>query len=289
MKTNKTLSVIGGDSRLIYAADYLSKTGFNVTLFGNEHGNYPADVSKSKCLTDAFSSDIILLPLPFSKNNKTLNTPLSSEEITVKDVIDCVRENNTVFLGMGQQSILKQLSAKAGNVYDYFTIETLTYKNALLTAEALLGIIIDKLPISVYGMKIAITGYGRIGSMLSEMLRKLGADVHIFARNDLQRLKAEVAGNKAYFIEEINNSADNFDCFINTVPNLVIKEDAIKKAKSDSVFIEAASFPYGIDFDACNTYKKTLIKAYSLPGKTSPKTAGIIIGETIANCLKEVL
>lgn len=288
MKINKTLSVIGGDSRLIYAARYLFGKGFEVSLFGNELGISPEGIIKTNNLTDAFSSDIILLPLPFTKNGKTLNTPLSSEEILLKDITENTKETNTVFLGMGQINFMKQLSAKAKNVFDYFTVETLTYKNALLTAEGILSIILEKLPISVNGMKIAVCGYGRIGTLVSDMLGKLGAQVYVFARNEVQRIKAEVAGHKAYDITEISKSAEIFDCFVNTVPCSVIQDDTIRKAGSESIFIEAASYPYGIDFDSCSANKKTLIKAFSLPGKTSPKTAGIIIGETVENCLKEV-
>lgn len=289
MKINKTLSVIGGDSRLIFAARYLHTKGFRITLFGNELGNSPDYINMADNLSDAFQNDIILLPLPYTKNNKTLNTPLSSREITLKDISDHVKENNTVFIGMGHQSFIKQLSAKTMNVIDYFTIEELTYKNALLTAEGILGIILEKLPISVKGMKIAVCGYGRIGSIFSEMAKSLGADVYVFARSEVQRVKAEIRGHKAYDIKDIGRYARVFDCFVNTVPSRVIGEDTVKNAGIESVFIEAASSPYGIDSDACNTYKKTLIKAFSLPGKTSPKTAGIIIGETVENCLKEVL
>ncbi len=288
MNKINTFSVIGGDSRLIYAAEYLHKLGLDVSLFANEHGKIPDGISLCKSLGEAFESDVIILPLPLSKNSKNLNSPLSSHIITLKELTDSAKEKNIIFLGMGTHSITKQLSAKANRVYDYFSIETLTYKNALLTAEGLLGIILDKLPVSVNKMKIGITGYGRIGALLSDMLNKLGADVTVFARNEVQRLKAELNGCIAVHTDDLSKRISELSCVVNTVPCRLFDESIITKASKDCVFIEAASAPYGIDAEGCIKNGRTLIKAFSLPGKTAPVTAGRIIGETVVNCLKEV-
>lgn len=289
MNKNKTVSVIGGDSRLIYAAEFLASHGYKVSAFYNEHGKIPESVKKGNELKDAFEGDIILLPLPVTKNGKMLNSPLSSSELPIKEITDGISERNTVFLGMGSTSLLKQLSAKAGAVCDYFTIESLTYKNALLTAEGLLGIILERSPLSLFSMKIAVTGYGRIGAFLAGMLKMLGADVSVFARNEIQRIKAEAIGIKANTMHHLEEDAQLFDCIINTVPSPVINEKAIRCSKPECIFIEAASQPYGIDSDACTRNARTLIKAFSLPGKTSPKTAGIIIAETVIKKEKELM
>lgn len=288
MNNINTFSVIGGDSRLIYAAEYLQKLGSDVSLFANEHGRIPEGISTCKSLSEALESDVIILPLPLSKNSKYLNSPLSSQIITLKELTDSVTEKNIIFLGMGSPSVTKQLSAKALSVYDYFTIETLTYKNALLTAEGLLGIILEKLPVSVNGMKIGVAGYGRIGALLCDMLNKLGADVTVFARNEVQRLKAELTGCKAEHTDNIRKRISDFACIVNTVPCRLIDDSIISASSKDCVFIEAASAPYGIDAEGCIKNNRALIKAFSLPGKTAPVTAGKIIGETVINCLKEV-
>ena len=54
-----------------------------------------------------------------------------------------------------------------------------------------------------------------------------------------------------------------------------------------TVLIETASAPYGIDFAACQHHNRELIKAFSQPGKTAPKTAGILIAETVFGMIKE--
>lgn len=285
---NKTISVIGGDSRQLYAAEYLKDKGYEIKIYACEHGKYPIDTKAAQSIDDAMKSDVIILPLPVSKNGSTLNSPLTSKEIKLKDIIDKITDNHYVFYGMGAQNFSKNVQAKAKYCCDYFNIESLIYKNALLTSEGIISIILDKLPTTVFGMKTAITGYGRIAGFTAEKLLKLGADVTVFARNELQLLKAETTGAKASDILEIDKNIGQFDVVINTVPSHVISRNAIENSNKNCIFIEAASAPYGIDSDACALYGRTLIKAFSLPGKTAPKSAGIIIGETIDKQLREV-
>ncbi len=285
---NNKISMIGGDSRQLYAAGYLIEKGYEINVFAAEHGLLPEGAKKSDSLTQAMKSEIILLPLPVSKNGNLLNTPLSSAEIRLRDITDEIKDHHKIFYGMGNLAFTKQVDAKAKFSCDYFTIESLIYKNALLTSEGIISIILDKLPVTVFGLKTAVTGFGRIGYFTTEKLLKLGADVTVFARNELQLIKAETLGAKAHKISEINNYIADFDCIINTVPADIINKEHIQKSKKDCIFIESASAPYGIDSNSCSEYGRTLIKAFSLPGKTAPKSAGIIIGETIDACLKEV-
>ena len=66
----------------------------------------------------------------------------------------------------------------------------------------------------------------------------------------------------------------------------MINSEAIKNSKEDALFIESASAPYGIDFEACAKYNRNLVKAFSLPGKTSPKSAGLIIAKTVEEYIR---
>ena len=284
----KSITVTGGDSRQLYMSGYLKEKGYDVKIFACEHGKYPDGIKECLSLDEAMESEIIILPLPVSKNGSLLNTPLSSYEIRLKDITDRINENHFVFYGMGTGNFPKHVQAKAYYSCDYFNIESLIYKNALLTSEGILSIILEKLPLTVFGLKTAITGYGRIGAFTAEMLKRLGADVTVFARDEIQLLKANLSGISSHNISELCNFAPDFDVIINTVPHIIVDSKAIKNSNYSCVFIETASAPYGIDAEACAQYGRTLIKAFSLPGKTAPKSAGIIIGETIHNQLQEV-
>lgn len=285
---NKTITVTGGDSRQLYMSGYLYEKGYDVKIFACEHGKKPAGVKDCNSIDEAMASEIIILPLPVSKNGNTLNTPLSSKEIKLKEITDRINESHFVFYGMGSSGFSKNVQAKAFYSCDYFNIESLIYKNAMLTSEGIISIVLDKLPLTVFGLKAAVTGYGRIAAFTAEKLKKLGAEVTVFARDEMQLLRASLSGVSSFDLSALNDMADKFDVIINTVPSQIIGKKAIEKSKASCVFIETASSPYGIDSDACALYDRALIKAFSLPGKTAPKSAGIIIGETIDNQLREV-
>lgn len=288
MITNRNISVIGGDTRLIFAAEYLAENNNNVQIYGCDHYNISKEVKKVNALSEALNCEIIILPLPVSKNGKTLNSPLSSEEISINEIINKINEKHYVFLGMGQPNLIKQICAKTSHMCDYFNIEAFTYLNARLTAEGVLSLILDKLPISLYQLNIAICGYGRIAELLTHILIPAGARVTIFARSDEQRIKAELSGAKSYSLNCLTEKITEFDCLINTVPHQIIHEKIIKNSKRDCLFIETASHPYGINFEECINNDRKLIKAFSLPGKIAPKTAGIIIADTISYYMQEV-
>ena len=283
-----TITVTGGDSRQLYMSGFLKEKGYDVKIFACEHGKYPDGIKGCDNIDEAMTSEIIILPLPVCKCGSLLNTPLSSNEIKLKDITDRINEKHYVFYGMGSGNFSKNVQAKAYYSCDYFNIESLIYKNALLTSEGILSIILEKLPLTVFGLKAAVTGYGRISAFTADKLKKLGAEVSVFARDENQLLKASLNGINAYNISSLSDLAPNFDVIINTVPYHVIDSKTIKNSNISCVFIEAASAPYGIDTEACALYGRTLIKAFSLPGKTAPKSAGIIIGETIYNQLREV-
>ncbi len=288
MKNINSIAVIGGDSRQLFASQHLAQSGFDVSVFAAEHGKISEETDLSDSLTQALESEILLLPLPVSKNGKTINTPLSSQEITIKALLDAITDRHTVFYGMGTDIFKRILTAKTKKQYDYFTSENLIYKNAYLTAEGLVGIILEKMPVSLRGLKIAVTGYGRIGTFCSSLLKKMGADVTVFTGTPLKIAKAELTGIKGERTENLLREVNKFDCIINTAPSRILDENIIKNTNTDCLIIESASAPYGIDFDACTKHNRQLIKAFSLPGKTAPKSAGIIIAETVMEKLQEV-
>ncbi len=285
---NRTITVTGGDSRQIYMSGYLKEKGYDVKIFACEHVKYPEGVKGCDSIEEAVLSEVLILPLPVSKNGSMLNTPLSSKEIRLRDIAERINDRHIVFYGMGSPPFSKNVQARALYSCDYFNIESLIYKNAMLTSEGILSIVLEKLPVTVFGLKAAITGYGRIGAFTAEKLMSLGAEVTVFARDEMQQIKASLKGIRAYGISEICDFVNDFDVIINTVPAIVIERNAVSLSNPGCIFIEAASAPYGIDSDACALYGRTLIKAFSLPGKTAPKSAGIIIGETIDKRLREV-
>ena len=170
---------------------------------------------------------------------------------------------------------------------DYYDNEFIE-KNAVLTAFGALKILLEHIDFALPLGKYAITGYGRVARETASLLTALCCDVTVFARNTSQRDDAMIKGCKAEHLNHLPIKACDFDIVINTVPSHIIDEDTIKNMKKSCKIIELASAPYGLDFEIARNNSIDVVKAFSLPGKYTPKTAGEIIGRKIEeHLLKE--
>ena len=268
--------ILGGDNRSLYLGEYLENQGFKVCYYAFNH---------TECynsLEEAINaSDVIVLPLPFTKDRLTLNAPLFDEVILVSDILALVSHNKMVFGGQLPKSICEELDAKNCHYCDYFLLDELAIYNAVPTAEGVVQVLIEELPITIHGMKCAVLGYGRVGKVLADTLSSLGADVTVFARKQSAFAEIYTFSMKYKHFEDLTTEINDFDAVINTVPFKVLGSAQLSKLNPDCVLIEVASAPFGIDFQSAKEKAFKVVKAGSLPGKVAPKTAGEIIGRSI--------
>jgi len=295
MTTEKRILVLGGDSRQIYMSQYLRKNGARAVLFGfdnikQEKPELEFDDLEfaSGSLKDEISkSDIIILPLPVTRDNSYLNCAFSKKNVKLSEIVRHITKDHIVFGGMIKDELFEKLSKKAAQVTDYFLREDLSVLNAIPTAEGVLGIIIDKLPITIHSSECAVTGFGRTGKAVGRSLRALGAKVTVSARSTDALANAISEGHQVCPLSELYKQAHKFDVLINTIPSLVIDKKILQNLRRDCLIIEIASAPFGVDFAGADRLGINVIKAGSLPGKVAPKTAGKIISDTLINILKE--
>jgi dipicolinate synthase subunit A len=80
---------------------------------------------------------------------------------------------------------------------------------------------------------------------------------------------------------------ENFDIIINTIPAKVIDSSILKRIRNESLIIDLASKPGGVDFKEAETLGKKVIWALGLPGKVAPKTAAEYIFKYIIETIYE--
>lgn len=289
MNKISTLAVLGGDSRQIHMAEKLTQLGYGVTMIGFDLAELPAILPNSTLSEALPRTDGLILPLPVTRDQKNVNAVFAKKSISLQTVLQNIRHETPVFCGMPPLFLTRMLSAHKCPVSDYFNNEELTLRNAMLTAEGILSILLEALPITVFGLSCAVVGYGRVAKYTARYLHALGAQVTVFARSDEARALAQTDFLKTEPLHCLTEKIAQFDCVINTVPHPVITADAISRSADRCVFIEVASAPYGIDAQSATECGRLLIKAVSLPGKTAPKTAGEIIAETIHKTITEGL
>lgn len=282
MKDN-TFLILGGDNRALYLGEYLENQGFKVCYFAFNHTECYSSLEEAMN-----SSDVIVLPLPFTKDRLTLNTPLFDDVVLISDILALLSNKKTVFGGQLPKSFCEELEARSCPYWDYFLLDELAIYNAVPTAEGVVQVLIEELPITIHGMKCAVLGYGRVGKVLAETLSSLGADVTVFARKQSSFAEIYSASMKYKHFDDLVTEINDFDAVINTVPVKILGDAQLSRLNPDCVLVEVASAPFGIDFQSAKEKAFKVVKAGSLPGKVAPKTAGEIIGRSILPMIKEV-
>ena len=276
--TDKKIAVIGGDKRFIYLAEELKKDGFEVKSCGGV-----SDIDSALENTDA-----VVLPFPVSPDGVYLNTPLCGE-IRLSFLFGKIKDYNVRHVFGGAVSAAVQKLAEAYGVYvcDYGKMEAVALKNALCTSEGALQIALENLNVTLHSCPVTVLGYGRIGRILSSELMSLGASVRAVARKPEDIAKMQIDGVKPFYFKDIKEAVSGSTLIYNTVPSPVMDGEILSLLKNKPLIIDLASAPGGIDRAAAETLGINVIWALSLPGKTAPKTAALIIKEAILSSISE--
>lgn len=258
-------TVIGGDKRFEILKRLLISEGHTISL----------------------DSHIIILPLPLTRDGVTLNAPLDPETINLSDIIDIADEGDIFFGGLVPPDFTSKINAAGALIFDYNKRDSFAELNAIPTAEGALMIAIEATDFSLYDAECLISGYGKIGKVLANYLKALGAKVTVSARKKADLEYAEKCGINHILTDQIGDYVDKFSIIFNTVPHRIFTPETINMIKSDALYIELASSPYGADFDMLAAAEIRYINAPSLPARVAPVTASKNILNTINEIIRE--
>lgn len=279
-----TFGVIGGDERMKYLAQSIAADGYPVCVCGLEKLGTCRGAAECDLPQLAAKSSVILLPLPATKDGLFLNAPYAENEIRLDDDFSRLFMHKTVCGGMLQRLTASSSLWREIEPEDYYRREELAVGNAIPTAEGAVGIAIREYPGTINGAKCLITGFGRIGKNLAIILRGMGAEVFCAARKKADLMQMRAFGVQPLTYREISR---RFDLIFNTVPAKVLTSPALMQQTRDTLIIELASAPGGIDLKRAEELHLHVIDAPSLPGRVAPKTAAEYIKEAVYNILEE--
>lgn len=287
--TNKRFTVLGGDLRSIKLANLISAEGNKVNIYGFKSAGFELGLEESPSLELAIKeADIVIGPLPCSNDNENINAPFCPEKIYIKDVFKTMTKNQLFIAGRISEKILHAASVYSVYSVDLLEREEMAVLNAIPTAEGAIQIAMEEMPITLHDCNAIILGFGRIGKILAKMLSGLGCNVYVEARkySDLAWIKGY--GYKPVHINEMGNILDSMDVIFNTIPHVVLDVSMLEKVKKDSIIIDLASKPGGVDFEKAKEQGVKTIWALSLPGKVAPVTAAEFIKATVYNIINEL-
>lgn len=293
MILNQSIAILGGDSRQLSLAGRLVKEGIETRVYGLPQKDLSPNIECFEDWRDAIREvSAIVLPLPASSDSKHIYLPFFdvSEGPLLKDLFQSVGKD--VMIAGGKFSPTVKACAKEYGVrlYDYFECEELQTKNALPTAEGAIFILMREIPQTVSGLSVAVTGFGRVAKALIQLLLAMGATVTVTARKQSDIDAARVLGCKTVHLtgkEAMKTLSAGQSVIFNTVPHWLFSEDVLSEMSTDTLIIDLASSPGGVDVNAAALHGIRVIWALSLPGKYAPVTAGEIIAESVLSHLRK--
>ena len=255
----KTFKIINSDQRFTFLKNLLCNEESNASFIEN--------------LNDIKSNNLIL-PIPITRDGvNILNT-----NFNIKNFFSKVDSSTNVFCG--KKSLLNGLISKNIKLFDYSDNEMFLLNNAKITAYGILNIILKNTNKPFYSLKFLVSGFGRIGKILSNLLLNLKSNVYVLGHSQKDEFWINYNNLKKFDLEQ----ELDFDFIINTAPDMIFSDRKIKKANKNTIFIETASIP-GIDKESCYKYNLKYILSLGIPGKYFPEESAKIIKNSIFNIL----
>ncbi len=285
-------ALLGGDMRQLAAARFLSESGLECAVWGFDPNSELGGAVRCDDWHSALNgASVIILPLPATYDGVRVNCPLAAD---LKLKLSALLEDGSAPILGGRQAehFFNAGEEKGRKIYDYYDSDELKIKNALPTAEGAVNIAMRELDRTINGCHAAVLGYGRVGCTTANLLKSMGAAVTVAARRKSELARVQICGMRPMHINGekpmlgMISLTHGYDLIINTIPARLLSGDILRQMSPDTVIIDLASVPGGIDFEAANKLGLNVTWALSLPGKYAPMTSGVIIGETVLSYLE---
>ena len=271
-----SIAVLGGDLRQHYLAEYMVKTGHEVS-------------SLREAISDC---DWILGPMPFSRDGERLYTaptkpagiipgksaeilPKESAGITLEELAALLRPGQTLVGGGIPERFSAACAGKQVTVIDLREDEALIRANAALTAEGLLSMLIAQTPFSLTDRRFLILGFGRCGQEIAWLLSGFSAALTAYDHDPKRIGLATLQG----FSTDLSL---DYDVIINTIPAQVLTGQQLAQLPPHCMLFDIASAPFGFDLKTARELGLALIRCPGIPGAMMPQTAGELIGKSIS-------
>lgn len=274
------ISIIGGDLRIIRLAQMYAKENklytYGIEKYFEEN-NLETNIKICKSLEECIeNATIVISSIPLTKDNRFLNAPFAKENIEIKNILKKLH-NKKIVAG----NIPKEFYVEGVEPVDLLKSEKLSILNSIPTVEGTIKIVINEREETIHESNILICGFGRIGKIMCDRFKSLGANIYCTARKEEDLTWIREHGYIPLIYSEIKKYAHKIDIVINTVPSIVLDEKEIDNFNKNVLMIDVASNPGGINKEYAKRKGIKIITALQIPGKEMPTTAAKYIKELI--------
>ncbi|MDI6600929.1 MAG: dipicolinate synthase subunit DpsA [Thermoanaerobacteraceae bacterium] len=284
----KKIAIIGGDRRLSELAILYANDGIYVNTYNVSNVKANDFIFSFPTLNEALQDvDICIGPIPFSKDGINVLSE-AGPPLAIDEFLSAYPTAVPLFAGSIDTEVNHKIDELGIRAFDLMDREEFAILNAIATAEGVVDIALREMPITINESLCLVLGYGRIGKTISSLLKNMGANVWVEARKPSDYAWIRSKGMNALPLSQLQNFLTYPDLIINTVPAMIMSENQIRYLHKDTLIIDVASGPGGVDFAACEQYGIKAIHALGLPGKIAPRSAALYIRYTIKNILYEL-
>lgn len=271
-----SIAVVGGDAREQEIARLAAGTGARVHAYGFPvpEGGIPG-VEVARSAGDALrGARYALFPIPGLAGDGSLYAPSAPAPIVPDEtLLGALAPGAHIILGTPDDR-LRDAAARLGiGLHEYESDRELMLLRGPAIVEGALAAAIDVSDVTLHGSDAAVVGHGTIGALLVRSLRSLGATVHVFARNPVQRASAHADGAHPHRLEELEVVAPSLAFVFSTVPAPVVGREVLQRLPQHASVLDLAAPPGGVDLDAARGLGLQAVWARGL-GRRAPVTVG---------------
>ncbi|MGH3297905.1 MAG: dipicolinate synthase subunit DpsA [Trebonia sp.] len=284
-----TIAVVGGDAREQEIARQAVAAGATVRCYGFP---WPRDGIAGATLAQSAASamdgaDCALFPIPGIAADGSLFAPAAPSPI-VPDaaLLRRLAPGAVIILGQADGRLRAAAASASVALSEYEDDTELMLLRGPAIVEGVLALAIGNTPVTIHASAVGVIGFGTIGSLLSRSLVALGARVHVFARNPVQRAAAHAAGCAAHPLESLASAAPGLSMLFSTVPAPVAGPAVLRELPPGSLVVDIAAPPGGVDLAAAEALGHRALWARGM-GQRAPVTVGRSQWDGIAARLAE--
>lgn len=277
-----SITILGGDLRQCYAAEYLASQGFAVMCCHTPDFPYQPGISRTDRLTEALGhSELILAPTPLTRDGANLLQAETCSPCPLETLWEKLTPNHRFAAASLPAGCLNALEAAGCEILAYGSLPFCQEQNARLTAEGLLAEVIRLTPFALSSASLLLIGYGCCGAAIARLFLPLCRNLHVIEQDAEKRSMAKNNGILPVSRKEFAKILPECQIIINTVPAPVLDTAQLAQLHSSCHIFDIASAPFGFPE---NTTEICLLPYYripGIPGRFSPASAGKIVGKAI--------
>ncbi len=288
---SSSITILGGDLRQCYAAEYLCAQGWQVLCWHTPRFPYSSKIRQADCLSQALEHcDLLLAPTPLTQDGINLSQSEDSHPACrLQDIWEQLSPCHALAAFGIPKEHQEPLEKTGCRTLIFGASFAFNIENALLTAEGLLSEVIRCTPFALSCANVLLLGFGCCGSAIGKLFHPLCRTIYLVEEDEAKQRLAENNGICPIRPEDFSQVLPQCQIVINTIPGAVLEPSLLPLLHSSCHLFDIASAPYGFPPDTTRNCLLPYFRIPGIPGRFSPVTAGEIIGRTIERMTEHAL